>query len=157
GSSPEQIRTAMYQYGPTAGHIRDIIADSLRVDENIDVPAESIVVAVGAQEAMILVLRALIAGPDDVLLASSPCYVASPARLPRGSQVSPKPGRFAAAAVARRPTGGVREPAAPGVGPRHSHRSGPTPTVPSAQWVPSGRRDRWRYGRSEARRRSRPT
>jgi (S)-3,5-dihydroxyphenylglycine transaminase len=75
GSSPEQIRTSMYQYGPTAGQIREIIADSLRADENIDVPAESIVVTVGAQEAMLLVLRALIAGPDDVLLVASPCYV----------------------------------------------------------------------------------
>ncbi|MEU7583192.1 aminotransferase class I/II-fold pyridoxal phosphate-dependent enzyme [Streptomyces sp. NPDC041068] len=75
GSSPQDIRTAMYQYGPTAGQIREIIADSLRADENIDVPAESIVVTVGAQEAMLLVLRALITGPDDVLLVSSPCYV----------------------------------------------------------------------------------
>ncbi|MET9549874.1 aminotransferase class I/II-fold pyridoxal phosphate-dependent enzyme [Streptomyces sp. NPDC006627] len=75
GSSPQQVRTAMYQYGPTAGQIREIIADSLRADENIDVPAESIVVTVGAQEAMLLVLRALMTGPDDVLLVSSPCYV----------------------------------------------------------------------------------
>jgi (S)-3,5-dihydroxyphenylglycine transaminase len=75
GQSPEQIRTAMYQYGTTAGQIRQLIADSLRVDEEIDVPADCIVVTVGAQEAMLLVLRALIAGPDDVLLVSSPCYV----------------------------------------------------------------------------------
>ncbi|MFE2428513.1 aminotransferase class I/II-fold pyridoxal phosphate-dependent enzyme [Streptomyces sp. NPDC059373] len=75
GSSPQQIRTSMYQYGPTAGQIREIIADSLRADENTDVPAESIVVTVGAQEAMLLVLRALMTGPDDVLLVSSPCYV----------------------------------------------------------------------------------
>jgi (S)-3,5-dihydroxyphenylglycine transaminase len=75
GHSPEQVRTAMYQYGTTAGQIREIIADSLRVDEGIDVPAESVVVTVGAQEAMLLVLRALITGPDDVLLVSSPCYV----------------------------------------------------------------------------------
>lgn len=75
GSSPQQIRTAMYQYGPTAGQIREIITDALRADEGIDVPAESIVVTVGAQEAMLLVLRALITGPDDVLLVASPCYV----------------------------------------------------------------------------------
>ncbi|MFI2215061.1 aminotransferase class I/II-fold pyridoxal phosphate-dependent enzyme [Streptomyces sp. NPDC020141] len=75
GGSPQSIRTAMYQYGPTAGQIREIIADSLRADENIDVPPESIVVTVGAQEAMLLTLRALITGPDDVLLVSSPCYV----------------------------------------------------------------------------------
>ena len=36
---------------------------------------ESIVVTVGCQEAMFLTLRALIAGPRDVLLVSSPCYV----------------------------------------------------------------------------------
>src|SRR5213083_1595094 len=37
--------------------------------------AESIVVTVGCQEAMLLALRALISGPEDVLLVSSPCYV----------------------------------------------------------------------------------
>lgn len=75
GRSPQELRTAMFQYGPTAGHIRDVIAESLRTDEGIDVAPESIVVTVGAQEAMLLVLRALIAGPDDVLVVSSPCYV----------------------------------------------------------------------------------
>ncbi|MFI1996547.1 PLP-dependent aminotransferase family protein [Actinoplanes sp. NPDC020271] len=75
GASPAQVRTAVYQYGPTAGQIREIIADSLRRDEGIDVPPESIVVTVGAQEAMLLVVRALIRDPRDVLLVSSPCYV----------------------------------------------------------------------------------
>ncbi|UXY31780.1 aminotransferase class I/II-fold pyridoxal phosphate-dependent enzyme [Streptomyces sp. HUAS TT20] len=75
GASEQDIRTAMYQYGPTAGRIREILADSLRVDEGIDVPAESLVVTVGAQEAMLLVLRALMARPEDVLLHASPCYV----------------------------------------------------------------------------------
>lgn len=75
GNSPGQIRSALFQYGPTAGQIRELIARSLRDDENADVPAESIVVTVGCQEAMFLVLRALIAGPRDVFLVSSPCYV----------------------------------------------------------------------------------
>jgi (S)-3,5-dihydroxyphenylglycine transaminase len=75
GNSPGQIRSAMFQYGPTAGQIRELIARSLRDDENVDVPAESIVVTVGCQEAMFLVLRTLIAGPRDVFLVSSPCYV----------------------------------------------------------------------------------
>ncbi|GLY02195.1 PLP-dependent aminotransferase family protein [Actinoplanes sp. NBRC 101535] len=75
GASPDQVRTAVYQYGPTAGQIREIIADSLRADEGIDVPAAAIVVTVGAQEAMMLAVRALIRNPDDVLLVSSPCYV----------------------------------------------------------------------------------
>jgi len=75
GNSEGRIRDAIFQYGPTAGLIQGLIADSLRVDEGIDVAPESIVVTVGAQEAMLLVLRALISGPDDVLLVSSPCYV----------------------------------------------------------------------------------
>lgn len=75
GNTPGQIRDALFQYGPTAGRIRDLIASSLREGENIDVPPESIVVTVGCQEAMFLVLRALISGPRDVLLVSSPCYV----------------------------------------------------------------------------------
>lgn len=75
GASSEQIRAAMFQYGPTAGQIRELIAGSLREDDGIDVPAESIVVTVGCQEAMLLVLRALIRSPQDVFLVSSPCYV----------------------------------------------------------------------------------
>jgi (S)-3,5-dihydroxyphenylglycine transaminase len=75
GDSPERVREALFQYGPAAGRIRELIAASLKADENIDVPAESIVVTVGCQEAMFLALRVLIAGPDDVLLVSSPCYV----------------------------------------------------------------------------------
>ncbi|WP_223180823.1 aminotransferase-like domain-containing protein [Streptomyces griseicoloratus] len=75
GASPQRLRSALYQYGPAAGQIRDVIADHLRRDEGIDVPAESIVVTVGCQEAMLLAVRALVSGPDDVLLVSSPCYV----------------------------------------------------------------------------------
>jgi (S)-3,5-dihydroxyphenylglycine transaminase len=75
GVGPQQIRAQMYQYGPTAGFIRQELADWLRDDEDINVPAESIVVTVGAQEAMLLVLRALVAGPDDTVLVASPCYV----------------------------------------------------------------------------------
>ncbi|MFD3588194.1 PLP-dependent aminotransferase family protein [Streptomyces sp. NPDC058683] len=75
GNSPEEIRDAMFQYGPTAGRIRALIAESLRRDEGIDVAPESIVVTVGCQEAMLLAVRALIADRDDVLLVASPCYV----------------------------------------------------------------------------------
>jgi (S)-3,5-dihydroxyphenylglycine transaminase len=75
GASPDRIRTTLFQYGPTAGHIRGLVADSLREDEGIDVPPESIVVTVGCQEAMLLTLRALFADPRDVLLVSCPCYV----------------------------------------------------------------------------------
>nr|WP_241787988.1 PLP-dependent aminotransferase family protein [Streptomyces sp. PRh5] len=75
GASDEAIRTALYQYGPTAGQIRELISDSLRADEGIDAPPGAIVVTVGAQEGMLLALRALFADPGDVLLVASPCYV----------------------------------------------------------------------------------
>nr|WP_223865187.1 PLP-dependent aminotransferase family protein [Streptomyces sp. 5-6(2022)] len=75
GASDDAIRTALYQYGPTAGQIRGLISDSLRADEGIDAPPDAIVVTVGAQEGMLLALRALFAAPGDVLLVASPCYV----------------------------------------------------------------------------------
>jgi len=75
GHAPEVIRDHLFQYGPTAGRIRELIAETLRRDEGVDVPAEAVVVTVGAQEAMLLAVRALITGPSDVLLVSSPCYV----------------------------------------------------------------------------------
>ena len=77
GLSAEQIRSALYQYGPAAGQrrIRELIAASLTRDEAIDAAPESVVVTVGAQEGMLLTLRALLAGPEDVLLVATPCYV----------------------------------------------------------------------------------
>jgi (S)-3,5-dihydroxyphenylglycine transaminase len=75
GSSPGQIRDAMFQYGPTAGRIRELIASSLSADERIHVRPESIVVTVGCQEAMFLAVRTLISRPGDVLMVASPCYV----------------------------------------------------------------------------------
>jgi (S)-3,5-dihydroxyphenylglycine transaminase len=73
--TPERIRTEIFQYGPTAGQIRGLIAGHLAAEEGIAVPPEAIVVTVGAQEAMLLALRALFASPDDVLLVAAPCYV----------------------------------------------------------------------------------
>jgi (S)-3,5-dihydroxyphenylglycine transaminase len=75
GRSPAAVRDAVFQYGPTGGQIREVIADWLNKDENIRVSPEAIVVTVGCQEAMLLTLRALVSGPDDLFLVSSPCYV----------------------------------------------------------------------------------
>jgi (S)-3,5-dihydroxyphenylglycine transaminase len=75
GHSPREIRAALFQYGRTKGQIHELIAETVASDEDIDVPAEAVVVTVGAQEGMFLLLRALYAGSDDVLLVSSPCYV----------------------------------------------------------------------------------
>ncbi|MET9692976.1 aminotransferase class I/II-fold pyridoxal phosphate-dependent enzyme [Streptomyces sp. NPDC006514] len=75
GATPDHIRTTLFQYGPTAGVIRELIADSLRIDDSVVVAPESIVVTVGAQEGMLLILRALFRDARDVLLVASPCYV----------------------------------------------------------------------------------
>lgn len=75
GFRPDQVRAALFQYGRTNGEIHELIARTVAGDERIDVPPESVVVTVGAQEGMLLVLRALFARPDDVLLVGSPCYV----------------------------------------------------------------------------------
>lgn len=75
GYGDEEVRRTFFQYGRTNGIIHELIADHLRVDEGISVPAGSVVVTVGCQEAMFLVLRALRRDDRDVVLAVSPSYV----------------------------------------------------------------------------------
>ena len=75
GMNEAQVRTAVFQYGRTKGTIHGLLARALAADENIVVDPEALVLTVGAQEGMILVLRALFADPADVLLVSSPCYI----------------------------------------------------------------------------------
>lgn len=70
-----RVRRTLLQYGRTKGIIHDLIARMLLVDEDIDVDPESIVVTVGAQEAIYLVLRALRRTADDVALYVRPAYV----------------------------------------------------------------------------------
>ena len=67
GAQPLDLARELLQYGPTAGTIRPVVAAALDRDDGIRADPESIVVTVGAQEAMLLVLRALFAGPRDVL------------------------------------------------------------------------------------------
>lgn len=69
------VRRTIFQYGRTKGVIHPLVARNLTADEGITVDPDAIVVTVGCQEAMVLVLRALRAGPADVLLAVSPSYV----------------------------------------------------------------------------------
>ncbi|BAJ32279.1 MULTISPECIES: PLP-dependent aminotransferase family protein [Kitasatospora] len=75
GLSGSRVRQEVFQYGRTKGVIAPLIARALAADEGIEADPEALVVTVGAQEGMLLVLRALCAGPDDVLLVSAPCYV----------------------------------------------------------------------------------
>ena len=85
-------RKLLLQYGRAAGQIPDLIAQMLANDEGIVVPAEAVVVTAGGQEAIVIALRGLCAAPNDVLLATSPCYagVMAAARL-LGIRVVPVP------------------------------------------------------------------
>jgi (S)-3,5-dihydroxyphenylglycine transaminase len=75
GVSEPRVRQAILQYGPTNGQLGPMIARMLEIDEDICVPADSIMVTAGCQEAMIIALRGLCAAPEDVVLAAEPCYV----------------------------------------------------------------------------------
>ncbi|WP_238011101.1 PLP-dependent aminotransferase family protein [Dactylosporangium sp. AC04546] len=75
GLGPARSRQLLTQYGRTNGHVGDLIARMLDVDENIQVPAAAVMVTAGCQEAMVVALRGLCARPGDVVLAAEPCYV----------------------------------------------------------------------------------
>jgi (S)-3,5-dihydroxyphenylglycine transaminase len=76
GGVPEKrISRLIFQYGPVNGFIQGEVARTLKHDENIDVPTESIMITHGCQEAMLVALRGLFSSPDDVLLTVSPAYV----------------------------------------------------------------------------------
>ncbi|MFJ4093864.1 PLP-dependent aminotransferase family protein [Kitasatospora sp. NPDC089913] len=132
GLDRDVIRTTLFQYGPTKGIINDLVARTLAHDEGLTVAPEALVLTVGAQEGMLLTLRALCAGPDDVLLVSSPCYVGvtGAARLldlttvpvPEGPEGGPDPAAVRAAAREVRATG--RRPRALYVVPDFANPSG---------------------------------
>ncbi|WP_316525870.1 PLP-dependent aminotransferase family protein [Kitasatospora brasiliensis] len=132
GLDRDAVRTTLFQYGPTKGIINELVARTLANDEGLTVDPEALVVTVGAQEGMLLTLRALCAGPDDVLLVSSPCYVGvtGAARLldltvrpvPEGPDGGPDPETVRAAARAVRAEG--RRPRALYVVPDFANPSG---------------------------------
>jgi (S)-3,5-dihydroxyphenylglycine transaminase len=71
----KDARQALLQYGRTNGQLGAMIARMLEIDEDIRVPADAVMVTCGCQEAMIVALRGLCAGPDDVVLVGEPSYV----------------------------------------------------------------------------------
>ncbi|MFD0352161.1 PLP-dependent aminotransferase family protein [Streptomyces sp. NPDC127110] len=75
GLGTAEIRRTFFQYGRTKGFVHELIARHLELDEALPVDPESIVVTTGAQEAMVLVLRALRRDDKDVVLAAVPAYV----------------------------------------------------------------------------------
>jgi (S)-3,5-dihydroxyphenylglycine transaminase len=75
GMSYRDVRRLLVEYGPAQGLINGLLARALARDMNIEVLPQSVVVTVGAQEAMLLVLRALMRDGDDLLGVVTPCFV----------------------------------------------------------------------------------
>jgi (S)-3,5-dihydroxyphenylglycine transaminase len=74
GRDERDIRRQLFQYGPSAGYIGDLIARYLASEEGIAVESRAILVTVGCQEALAVAVRALCTGPNDALLVPEPCY-----------------------------------------------------------------------------------
>lgn len=70
-----QVWSDLGQYNRTNGIINELIARELERDEGILVSSESIMVTIGAQEAMAVLLTGLFDPNHDVLLVSDPSYI----------------------------------------------------------------------------------
>ncbi|BCY14193.1 PLP-dependent aminotransferase family protein [Actinoplanes sp. L3-i22] len=75
GLAPDAARRRLFEYGPSRGLINDLVADLLRRDAGIHTLPEALVITVGAQEAMLLTLRALYTPGDDLLAVADPSFV----------------------------------------------------------------------------------
>ncbi|MFJ9566865.1 PLP-dependent aminotransferase family protein [Streptomyces fuscichromogenes] len=76
GRTRRQARRLLVEYGPSRGIINELVSHALRRDQDIAVTPESVVITVGAQEAMLLVLRALFrSASEQVLAVANPCFV----------------------------------------------------------------------------------
>ncbi|MFE9363424.1 PLP-dependent aminotransferase family protein [Streptomyces sp. NPDC006978] len=74
GLDASRAERVLYEYGPAQGLINDLVAEALRTDQGIRVAPDDVVITVGAQEAMLLTLRALYRNSDDVLAVADPCF-----------------------------------------------------------------------------------
>lgn len=72
--SRSSVTRLLFQYGPNKGIINELLAESLKKDHQLSVDPESVVITVGCQEGMLLVLRALMRDPSDVLIVVAPCF-----------------------------------------------------------------------------------
>lgn len=67
-------RRLMLEYGPSRGLINALVAEGLNHDLGVDVDARSVVITVGAQEALLLTLRAITRPGRDVLGVVTPSF-----------------------------------------------------------------------------------
>lgn len=75
GQSKEHVIRKIGQYNKTKGIVNDIVAEHLRVDENIHVREADILMTVGAQEAFGIIVSTICDREDDVILVEDPSYI----------------------------------------------------------------------------------
>lgn len=75
GISSARALESVLEYGPSAGIINPLIARAVGADYQIAANPSDIVITVGAQEAMLLVLRALCRPDRDIVAVANPSYV----------------------------------------------------------------------------------
>lgn len=75
GIEPSRVWNDLGQYNRTNGSINSVIAAQLLCDEGMQVKPESVMVTVGAQEAMAVILGGIFDPKKDILLVSDPTYV----------------------------------------------------------------------------------
>lgn len=74
GKTEAEAAREVLQYGPAGGIIRHLVCEMLRRDDGIVASPADVLITTGCQEALLIVLRTLFAGPGDVLLVPSPTY-----------------------------------------------------------------------------------
>ncbi|WP_160716649.1 phenylalanine 4-monooxygenase [Chitinophaga solisilvae] len=75
GSTRTEVVNKIGQYGKTKGFINDLVAEYLKVEEDIKVTPEDILMTVGAQEAFGIVVATLCQQEKDVVLVEDPGYI----------------------------------------------------------------------------------
>ena len=69
-----EVRRLLFDYGPSRGLINDLVVASLHLDHDIEVSPDAVVITVGAQEAILLALRAICRSSDDLLGLIVPAF-----------------------------------------------------------------------------------
>jgi (S)-3,5-dihydroxyphenylglycine transaminase len=88
-------RTMPLQYGRTAGIINDLVAEQLRIDEDVIAVPDRVLITAGCQEALALCLPALCPNQTDAVLVCNPTYIgAAGAAYASGVSVYPIPNTF---------------------------------------------------------------
>lgn len=75
GKSEVEVRKLLMQYNRSKGFINELVCEYFKNDETIVVDPSDIIMTVGAQEAMVLILKALIGEKEDILLVEDPSYI----------------------------------------------------------------------------------